>query len=70
MIRIKMECWWTNSGALTDRFIKQFVQDEDLQKYSFVTEGEYDYLIVFGRTDFNNITVDKNKVLIFKRDDR
>ena len=67
MKKIKLECWWTDSGNLTRRFIEQFVPDIDRENYEFVYGEEYDYLIVFGRTDWENIKVLKDKVLFFSQ---
>ena len=52
MIKIKLECWWTNSSSLNSRLIKQFVSDEDLLNYSFVNEFP-DFTVVLGRTDWD-----------------
>ena len=60
MKKVKLECWWTNSGLLTERFIRSFVPKEDLDEYEFVFENQ-DYTIVFGRTDFDNMTTDKER---------
>jgi hypothetical protein len=60
MIKIKLECWWTDSHSINTRIIKQFVPSADLIDYSFVTENP-DYTIVFGRTDWEKIETHKNK---------
>lgn len=39
MIKIKLECWGTNSPSLNSRLIKQFVSEEDLLTYLFVDEN-------------------------------
>jgi hypothetical protein len=60
MIKIKLECWWTDALSLNSRMIKQFVSSADLIDYSFVTENP-DYTIVFGRTDWDKIETPKEK---------
>jgi hypothetical protein len=60
MIKIKLECWWTDTLSLNSRMIKQFVSSADLTDYSFVTENP-DYTIVFGRTDWDKIETPKEK---------
>jgi hypothetical protein len=60
MIKIKLECWWTDSLSLNSRMIRQFVSSDDLTDYSFVTENP-DYTIVFGRTDWDKIETPKEK---------
>jgi hypothetical protein len=60
MIKIKLECWWTDALSLNSRMIKQFVSSADLTDYSFVTENP-DYTIVFGKTDWDKIETPKEK---------
>jgi hypothetical protein len=60
MIKIKLECWWTDSLSLNSRMIRQFVSSDDLTDYSIVTENP-DYTIVFGRTDWDKIETPKEK---------
>lgn len=67
MIKIKLECWWTNSGSLHNRFIKQFVPEKDLGKYEFVLENP-DYTIVFGRTEWENIKTPKDKTFYISQE--
>ena len=68
MKKIKLECWWTDSGNLTRRFIEQFVSDIDRENYEFVYGEDYDYLVVFGRTDWENIKVSKDRILYFSQE--
>ena len=65
MIKIKLECWWTDSGSLNNRFIKQFVFDND--NYQFVTSNP-DYTIVFGRTNWSNIETPKDRTFYFSQE--
>jgi hypothetical protein len=67
MIKIKLECWWTNTGNLQRRFINQFVPKNDLENFSFVTENP-DYTIIFGRTDWEQITTPKNRTFYFSQE--
>jgi len=60
MIKIKLECWWTDAMSLNTRMIKQFVPKEDLINYSFVDKNP-DYTIVFGKTDWSKIETQKEK---------
>jgi hypothetical protein len=60
MIKIKLECWWTDTLSLNTRMIRQFVPSADLIDYSLVTENP-DYTIVFGRTDWDKIETSKEK---------
>jgi hypothetical protein len=60
MIKIKLECWWTDTLSLNSRMIRQFVPSADLTDYSFVTENP-DYTIVFGRTDWDKIETPKER---------
>jgi hypothetical protein len=67
MIKIKLECWWTDSESLNARMIKQFVPKEDLINYSFVDKNP-DYTIVFGKTDWNKIETQKEKTFYISQE--
>ena len=67
MIKIKLECWWTNSLSLNARMIKQFVRNEDLTQFSFVTENP-DYTIVFGKTDWDKIETPKERTFYISQE--
>ena len=67
MIKIKLECWWTNSSSLNSRLIKQFVSEEDLLTYSFVDENP-DFTIVFGRTDWDKIETPKERTFYISQE--
>jgi hypothetical protein len=67
MIKIKLECWWTNSSSLNSRLIKQFVSEEDLLTYSFVDENP-DFTIVFGRTYWDKIETPKDRTFYFSQE--
>jgi hypothetical protein len=65
MIKLKLECWWTDSNTLINRFIKQFVFEQD--KYEFVTSNP-DFTIIFGRTDWEKIETPKEKTFYFSQE--
>jgi hypothetical protein len=67
MIRIKLECWWTNPNSLKDRFIKQFVPESDLKSYEFV-DNNPDFTIVFGKTEFDKIETPKDRNFFFSQE--
>jgi len=67
MIRIKLECWWTNPNSLKDRFIKQFVPESDLKLYEFV-DNNPDFTIVFGKTEFDKIKTPKDRNFFFSQE--
>lgn len=67
MIKIKLECWWTDTLSLNSRMIKQFVPNTDLTNYSFVTENP-DYTIVFGRTEWGKIETLKDKTFYISQE--
>lgn len=65
MVKIKLECWWTDSGSLNNRFIKQFVFDQD--EYEFVTSNP-DFTIVFGRTKWEFLETPKERTFYFSQE--
>jgi hypothetical protein len=67
MIKIKLECWWTDTHSLNTRMIKQFVPADDLGQYSFVTENP-DFTIVFGKTDWDKIETPKDKTFYISQE--
>jgi hypothetical protein len=67
MIKIKLECWWTDTMSLNARMIKQFVPKEDLIDYCFVDKNP-DYTIVFGKTDWNKIETQKEKTFYISQE--
>jgi len=66
-IKIKLECWWTDFTSLQTRFIKQFVSDNDLNKYEFVLQNP-DYTIVFGKTEWNKLETLKEKTFYISQE--
>ena len=56
MKKIKLECWWTDSNSLNNRFIKQFVFDNN--QYEFVINNP-DFTIIFGKTNWEKIETPK-----------
>lgn len=67
MIRIKFECWWTNSTSINDRIIKQFVNGDDMDNYVFV-DSNPDYTIILGRTDFENLETKKENTIYISQE--
>ena len=67
MIKIKLECWWTDTYSLNTRMIKQFVPNDDLINYSFVNENP-DFTIVFGKTDWTKIETSKDKTFYISQE--
>jgi len=67
MKKIKLECWWTDSNSLSQRTIRQFVSNEDLQHYQFVNSNP-DYTVVFGRTEWDKIETPKEKTIYFSQE--
>jgi len=67
MVKIKLECWWTDTSSLNARMIRQFVSDEDLKHFSLVNENP-DYTIVFGRTDWDKIETPKEKTFYISQE--
>ena len=65
MLKIKLECWWTDSNSLNNRFIKQFVFDQE--EFEFVT-SKPDYTIIFGRTNWDLIETPKEKTFYFSQE--
>lgn len=67
MIKLLLECWWTDSNSLHDRMIRQFLSKDDLQKYIFTNKNP-DFTIVFGRTDWNKIPTPKDRTFYFSQE--
>lgn len=68
MKKIKLVCWWTDDESLKNRLINQFVPYDDFNEYEFVTNNDFDYLIVFGRTDFTQYNIPSNKIISFSQE--
>lgn len=67
-MKLRLSGWWTDSGPLNDRIIKQFIPREERDLVEFVTDDSYDYLIVFGRLKPEIQIKDKSKVLFFSQE--
>lgn len=67
MIKIKVECWWTDSNSIHQRILKQFVFEKDLSKYQFVLSNP-DYTIILGRTDWNKLETSKERTFYFSQE--
>jgi len=67
MIKIKFECWWTDTPSLNARMKRQFIFNEDYSKYDIVNENA-DYTIVFGRTEWEKLETPKEKTFYFSQE--
>jgi hypothetical protein len=67
MVKIKIECWWTDVSSIHNRFIRQFVPPSDLDNYSFVNEDQ-DFTIVLGRTEWDKISTPKDRTFYFSQE--
>jgi len=67
MIKLRLECWWTDSNSLHERMLRQFVPTEDLNKYVF-TNDTADFTIVFGRTEWDKIKTPKERTFYFSQE--
>ena len=67
MKKIKLECWWTDSYSLNDRFKKQFLTDSNHDGFEFVTENP-DFTIIFGKTNWNEIQTPKDRTFFFTQE--
>lgn len=67
MVKIKLECWWTDSTSLHHRFIKQFVPSHELKFYEFVLEKP-DCTIIFGKTNWGNILTPKERTFYISQE--
>ena len=67
MVKIKIECWWTDVSSIHNRFIRQFVPPSDLENYSFVNENQ-DFTIVLGRTEWDKISTPKDRTFYFSQE--
>jgi hypothetical protein len=67
MVKIKIECWWTDVSSIHNRFIRQFVPQSDLENFSFVNEDQ-DFTIVLGRTEWDKITTPKDRTFYFSQE--
>jgi hypothetical protein len=67
MIRVKLECWWTDTPSLNARMMRQFIHETDLENYILV-DSKPDYTIVFGRTNWENIETPKDKTFYISQE--
>lgn len=62
-----MEGWWTDSHSLCNRFIRQFVPQDDLDHYE-ITHENPDYTIIFGRTDWSKLQTRPENTFYFSQE--
>lgn len=67
MIKIKFECWWTNTNSINNRIKKQFIQNKDLSNYSLV-DNNPDFTIVLGRTDWDKLETPKERTFYISQE--
>lgn len=67
MIKIKLECWWTNTNSINERFINQYISKQDFESYCLV-ENDPDYTIVFGKTNWDKLETPKDKTFFFTQE--
>jgi hypothetical protein len=67
MIKVKFECWWTDTTLLNSRIKRQFIFDKDLSNYDIVTENP-DYTIVFGRTNWDKLETPKERTFYLSQE--
>jgi hypothetical protein len=67
MIKLNLECWWTDSNSLNARIIRQFLSQEDLKNYTLTSENP-DFTIVFGRTEWDKIKTQKERTFYFSQE--
>lgn len=65
-MKIKIECWWTDSHSITNRLINQFVTNYNLlNNIEFVYDNSYDFLIIFGRPKNETLLKNSDKIFCF-----
>jgi len=67
MKNIKLECWWTDSYSLNQRFRNQFLNDFNHDGFNLVTENP-DFTIIFGKTDWTKIQTPKERTFFFTQE--
>lgn len=67
-MKLRLSGWWTDSGPLNDRIIKQFIPPQERHSVEFVTDDSYDYLVVFGRLKSDLEIKDKSKTIFFSQE--
>jgi hypothetical protein len=66
-IKIKFECWWTDSPSISNRMLIQFIPIDDLNIYE-ITQTNPDYTIVFGKTNWEFLQTPKEKTFYFSQE--
>lgn len=65
-VKVRIFCWWTNSEAITERVKNQFmVSSADYTNIEFVYNDSYDWAIVFGKLENNNIITPPERTIFF-----
>lgn len=65
-MKLKIDCWWTDSYSITNRLIKQFVTNNTmLNNIEFVYDDTFDYIVIFGRPSSILKNINPDNVLCF-----
>jgi hypothetical protein len=67
MKKIKLECWWTDTQSLHNRFEKQFFFENNFESISLVNDNP-DYTIVFGRTEWDKLKTPKERTFYISQE--
>lgn len=67
-MKLRLSGWWTDSGPLNQRILKQLMSPQDKKIVEFVEDDSYDYLVVFGRLKNDLVVKDKNRTLFFSQE--
>lgn len=65
-VKVRIFCWWTTSEAITERVKNQFmVNSTDYTNIEFVYDDSYDWAVVFGKLENNNIITPPKRTIFF-----
>jgi hypothetical protein len=65
--KVQIECWWTSSKDITQRTLDQFSFNNNTSDIDFVTDNNYDWLVVCGKLpqNFNSTNINKSRTIFF-----
>ena len=65
--KVQIECWWTSSKDITQRTLDQFSFNNNTSDIDFVTDNNYDWLVVCGKLpqNFNSTNINKSITIFF-----
>jgi hypothetical protein len=65
-VKVRIFCWWTTSEAITERVKNQFmVNTTDYTNIEFVYDDSYNWAVVFGKLENNNIITPPDRTIFF-----